>query len=65
MTWPPSPNASVDPQVRAFLDAIADHPEDASVRLVFADWLEERGDPRAELMRLQAQLLAPGLLPKN
>lgn len=29
----------------AALDA---HPEDWQCRLVFADWLEERGDPRAE-----------------
>jgi len=27
-------------------------PEDASLRLVFADWLEERGDQRCELIRL-------------
>src|SRR5262245_16913044 len=60
MTWPPSPNAPVDPQIRAFLDAIADEPTDASVRLVFADWLEERGDPRAELLRIQAEHLNGG-----
>jgi uncharacterized protein (TIGR02996 family) len=27
------------------------HPEDWQTRLVFADWLDERGDPRAEGMR--------------
>jgi uncharacterized protein (TIGR02996 family) len=37
---------------QTFLQAIQEHPDDASVRLVFADWLEERGDPRAELVRL-------------
>lgn len=36
----------------AFLQAMQKTPEDASLRLVFADWLEERGDPRAELIRL-------------
>lgn len=30
---------------QAALDA---HPEDWQTRLVFADWLEEQGDPRAE-----------------
>jgi uncharacterized protein (TIGR02996 family) len=39
-----------------FLQAILEHPEDARQRLVFADWLEERGDPRAELLRVQHQL---------
>src|SRR5271165_2283694 len=28
------------------------NPEDTALRLVFADWLEERGDPRGELVRL-------------
>jgi uncharacterized protein (TIGR02996 family) len=37
---------------QAFLQAMQDNPDDASVRLVFADWLEERGDPRGELIRL-------------
>ena len=41
---------------RAFLDQIFDHPEDQSVRLVYADWLEERGDPRGELLRLRGEL---------
>jgi uncharacterized protein (TIGR02996 family) len=37
----------------AFLRAITDNPNDSSVRLVYADWLEERGDPRAEFLRVQ------------
>jgi uncharacterized protein (TIGR02996 family) len=41
----------------AFLDAIADDPQDAVVRRVFADWLEDRDDPRAALLRLQADYL--------
>jgi uncharacterized protein (TIGR02996 family) len=36
----------------AFLQAIRDAPADAAPRLVYADWLEERGDPRAEYLRL-------------
>jgi len=40
----------------AFLEAMQEHPEDISLRLVFADWLEERGDPRGELVRLLHKL---------
>jgi uncharacterized protein (TIGR02996 family) len=36
-----------------FLQAIHDDPDNDDLRLVFADWLEERGNPRGELMRLQ------------
>jgi formylglycine-generating enzyme len=35
-----------------FLQAILAHPDDVSARVVFADWLEEQGDPRGELLRL-------------
>jgi len=35
-----------------FLQAMQENPEDTALRLVFADWLEERGDPRGELIRL-------------
>lgn len=31
-------------------------PEDANARLVYADWLEEQDDPRAELVRLDLEL---------
>jgi uncharacterized protein (TIGR02996 family) len=34
-----------------FLQAIIENPKDESSRLVYADWLEERGDPRARLVR--------------
>jgi uncharacterized protein (TIGR02996 family) len=37
----------------AFIDAIRRDRGDDGLRLVFADWLEERGDPRAELVRWQ------------
>jgi uncharacterized protein (TIGR02996 family) len=34
-----------------FFRAMQERPEYTSRRLVFADWLEERGDPRGELIR--------------
>lgn len=37
---------------QSFHQAMQHHPEDNSLRLVFADWLEERGDKRGELIRL-------------
>jgi uncharacterized protein (TIGR02996 family) len=42
-----------------FLDAIRANPDDDHVRLIFADWLEERGDPRGEFIRVQYALEAP------
>src|SRR5262245_56252105 len=39
---------------KAFVRAILDAPRDQALRLVFADWLEERGDPRGEFIRLRA-----------
>ena len=46
----------------AFLHAIIENPDDDAPRLVYADWLEERGDPRGEFIRVQCELaaLAPG-----
>jgi uncharacterized protein (TIGR02996 family) len=40
----------------AFIHAILASPEDASPCLVYADWLEERGDPRGEYLRLLCAL---------
>jgi uncharacterized protein (TIGR02996 family) len=39
-----------------FLAALADRPEDRTVRLVYADWLEEQGEPRAELVRIEEEM---------
>ncbi len=39
-----------------FLQAVRTSPRDEALRLVYADWLEERGDPRAEFLRLDLQL---------
>ena len=42
---------------RHFLDEIHAAPYDESPRLVYADWLEEQGDPRAEYLRLECELV--------
>ena len=34
-----------------FRRAVVASPENDALRLVYADWLEEQGDPRAELLR--------------
>jgi uncharacterized protein (TIGR02996 family) len=45
------------PGCEPFLQEIAERPWDDAIRLIFADWLEDRGKAeRAELMRLQIQL---------
>jgi uncharacterized protein (TIGR02996 family) len=40
----------------AFHRTILEQPDANGPRLVFADWLEEQGDPQAELIRLQVEL---------
>jgi uncharacterized protein (TIGR02996 family) len=49
----------------AFLRAIREGPDDPARRLVYADWLEERGDARGEYLRLSCRLaeLRPGIDP--
>jgi len=39
-----------------FLHALLEDPADDTTRLVLADWLDERGDPRGELLRVQTEL---------
>jgi uncharacterized protein (TIGR02996 family) len=39
-----------------FQSALDADPEDGQTRLVFADWLEERGDPRADGYRAMGRL---------
>jgi uncharacterized protein (TIGR02996 family) len=41
---------------QAFLADIRDSHNDDALRLIYADWLEEQGQPRGELIRLQFQL---------
>src|SRR5262249_12254853 len=43
-------------QDEGFLRAIIEEPDDIGLRLIYADWLEERGDPRGEFIRVQCQL---------
>jgi uncharacterized protein (TIGR02996 family) len=40
----------------AFIRAIQENLDDDGPRLVYADWLEERGDERGEYLRLEYQL---------
>jgi uncharacterized protein (TIGR02996 family) len=45
---------------RALLQGILDAPEDDAPRLVFADWLDDNGEPdRAEFIRAQIQSVPP------
>lgn len=43
-------------QKNALLGEIRADPEDMTSRLVYADWLEENGDPLSELIRIQCEL---------
>jgi uncharacterized protein (TIGR02996 family) len=54
----PSPDPATE---EAFVRDILEHPEDDTPRLVYADWLEERGDVRGAELRLltRARALAP------
>jgi uncharacterized protein (TIGR02996 family) len=40
----------------AFIRGLLANPEDNSLRLVYADWLEDRGDPRSTFLRLEVAL---------
>jgi uncharacterized protein (TIGR02996 family) len=45
---------------KALFQAILDEPDDDAPRLVYADWLEENGQPeRAEFIRVQIELVKP------
>lgn len=50
---------------KQFLEAIRAAPRDQSLRLVYADWLEDRGDERSEYLRIQAMLLDAGREQRN
>lgn len=41
---------------RCFVQDIVDHPLDESIRLIYADWLDEHNDPFAEVMRRSVSL---------
>jgi uncharacterized protein (TIGR02996 family) len=40
----------------AFLRAIREDPDNDVPRLIYADWLDEQGDPRGEFIRVQCEL---------
>jgi uncharacterized protein (TIGR02996 family) len=46
------PAVPLPPDELAFVRAILADPADSLPRLVYADWLEDRGDPRGEFLRL-------------
>ncbi len=39
-----------------FFDLIRQNPDDDAPRLIYADWLDDRGDPRGEFIRVQCEL---------
>src|SRR5262249_14462810 len=51
MTPPDAPSPAT-----AFLRAVVADPADDATRLIYADWLEEQGDPRAQYLRLEMEL---------
>lgn len=49
------PRKSTSTMEDAFLQSVLDHPDDDTPRLVFADWLEEQGNPRGTFIRIQCE----------
>ena len=43
-------------EAKAFLQRIRAYPDDDTQRLIFADWLDEEGDPRGRFIRVQLAL---------
>jgi uncharacterized protein (TIGR02996 family) len=41
-----------------FLNVLRADPNDEATRLVYADWLDERGDPRAAFIRLESEYVS-------
>ena len=48
-------------QNEALLEAIYENPDDDALRLVYMDYLQDRGDPRGEFIRLQMKRLRRAL----
>src|SRR5688500_11787241 len=40
---------------QGFIQALVEDPHDDTSRLIYADWLMERGDPRGEFIRVQTE----------
>jgi carbon storage regulator CsrA len=53
---PPVQPRPESPEERPFRQAILEDPDDDGLRLIFADWLEERGDPLGEFIRAQCEV---------
>ena len=53
------PGELPEAELRAFLAAVRSAPDDDAPRLIFADWLEDHGDPRGEMIRLSCEFAAP------
>lgn len=54
-------NGADDEFERPFVEAIENAPDDEGPRLIFADWLDDRRDPRGEMIRLDCILNRPDL----
>ena len=39
-----------------FLNQLRERPDDDILRLIYADWFDERGDPRGEFLRVETRL---------
>lgn len=48
-----------------FIAAICRNPDDEAARNAYHDWLEERGDPRGEFIRVQCALAEPSKCPQH
>jgi uncharacterized protein (TIGR02996 family) len=56
----------VDPQEWGFLLSVQATPNDPVPRLVYADWLDERGDPRGQTLRQEVERASSqGFGPRN
>ena len=47
------------PEADALLDAIFAEPDDDTPRLVYADWLDDRDDPRGPFLRAEVEWAQP------
>ncbi|MBA4189565.1 MAG: hypothetical protein C0467_16390 [Planctomycetaceae bacterium] len=52
-------SAAISDEDKAFIRAILNNPAELTGWLAYADWLDERDDPRAEFIRLQVRILNP------
>ncbi|MFK7769714.1 MAG: TIGR02996 domain-containing protein [Mariniblastus sp.] len=46
----------ISPQKHPLFAEVIANPDDMAPRLVYADWLEEQGDPRSEFIRIQCRI---------